>query len=315
MVMCKSKYKAELLRLKCERFKEAFEWIRDRELSISLAEYITMHADIEVMARMREPEYNWGVGRYLKIKDADALLAELRSTKDFLVKTFICKNPAITLDTFKDKTNADIAWSMYGFSQNRNVTIETVLAHPKIKWDANGLTLNPNMTYDIIKAHPEISWNMQILCLNRNITPEIVMANPREAWCLDYLFDNSNFTYDFIGASVGVIPWDSLHLEFFDSYLMTKQEWPNVEYDPYLMSMDPRATFEYVAKNKEKPWDFKILFKKRDFFKICEKDLQRRYYAANKIAAKFKEANANPEYTLCRRRLEREFSEITSDDI
>ncbi len=82
----------------------------------------------------------------------------------------------------------------YKFNQfvtsTRNITINTVLAHPEIKWELTHLAKCPGITVNDVLAHPELPWNYEELSENPHLTWEIVYNNPSIEWDINKLMIN-----------------------------------------------------------------------------------------------------------------------------
>jgi hypothetical protein len=90
---------------------------------------------------------------------------------------------------------------------------------------------------------------------------------------------------------------------------------PDKPWDWYSLSIHPNITWDVINDNLDKPWDWYYL--SRNEFK-CEKALfisrkYREHIAAFKIQTYWRRANEDPEYNLCKRRLDREYNDFFNE--
>ncbi len=74
-------------------------------------------------------------------------------------------------------------------------------------------------------------------------------------------------------------------------------------WDWSVMSRNPSVTFEHVLQHLDMPWDFNVICKKPFFLEPFEQER----VAAITIQRAFKKSMSNPNYTMCQKRLMREF--------
>ncbi len=126
---------------------------------------------------------------------------------------------------------------------------------------------------------------------NPNITWEIIQENPDKPWNYFELSKNSNITWDIIQANLDK-PWN----------------WKG-------LSCNPNITWENVKANPTKPWNWYSLswnpFKKNKEWFMNRK--YRELMAAFKIQTRWRKANEDPNYTLCKRRVNREYDVMCAE--
>ena len=48
-------------------------------------------------------------------------------------------------------------------SENPNITMEFIEAHPEYKWNWSNVSYNPNLTIEFIGSHPQYPWDWRII--------------------------------------------------------------------------------------------------------------------------------------------------------
>ena len=144
------------------------------------------------------------------------------------------------------------------------------------------------ITSQKIQKNGDKPWNWGTLSENPNITWDMVLQNPDETlnWCgLSY---NSNITWDIVRQNLDK-PWN----------------WSG-------LSLNSNITRDIVQQNPDKPWDWFELSRNPNF--LCADEDILEYYirqkAASCIQKWFREANMNPRYLLCQKRIYGEFEEL-----
>ena len=155
-------------------------------------------------------------------------------------------------------------------------------------WNWAFLSRNPNITWDIIKQNPDKPWDWNFVSSNSNITWDIIQKNPDKPWDWSYLSSNSNITWDII------------------------QQNPDKPWDWWNLSRNLNITWDIVQQNLDKPWNWSYLSLNPSF--LCsEEDIfyfYTRHKSACRIQMSFREANMNPKYLICQKRIYREFDEL-----
>ena len=113
-------------------------------------------------------------------------------------------------------------------------------------------------------------------------------ANPDKPWDWAGLSENPNITMEIVLANPDK-PWD----------------W---EY----LSYNPNITWEIIEDNLDKPWNWYWL--SENLFKIEKNRFMNRKFqehiATFRIQTRWRRANEDPEYELCRRRINREYNDL-----
>ena len=126
---------------------------------------------------------------------------------------------------------SSISWSY--ISENRNVTMETVLENPFLPWNYSHLSLNSNINYEIVKKHPDRRWNYKMLSLNPSITFDDVLANIDKDWDWNQISIHSNLK----------LAWIIELKDKLNFYWNGLSQNPNLEY-------------EWLIKFNKENWDF-----------------------------------------------------------
>ncbi len=180
-------------------------------------------------------------------------------------------NKYITLDILKD--NADKPWNYGYLSQNDHITWDIVKHFPGKPWDYSKLSSNRNITWEIIQDNPNLPWDFGAFCSNRNLTCDIVKNNPNLPWDYSRLSSNQNLTWDFVEGSQG------------SHGSQGSQGSPNIV------------------------WNWSYLSTNPSIFKLTDQDVKF-LSSVRYIQDMWRNALYNPKYTICRKRIMREFNEL-----
>lgn len=152
-------------------------------------------------------------------------------------------------------------------------------------------TSNKHVTMNIVKAHPNIQW--EYMTLYQKIPLNDIIHYP----------NLSLNTYYF-----GFLSWNaSLTLDFVLSNPFVNWFWMGV-------TSNVLFDFEQLENHNYLPWEWEYIGKNLSFLHVSEQELEqtaKRLFASNKIKRKFKEAISNPSFSICKRRLAKEFSEMS----
>jgi hypothetical protein len=222
----------------------------------------------------------------------------------------------ISFEDFID--NPGLPWDYTGLSFNPNIPIEYVLVHKHSHvWDWNGviqniksmkqvydalqhgvdlywpaLTRHQHITFDDIVNNKHLPWSWSCISQNPNILIQNVLDHPELPWNWSWLVhNNKHFTLDIISE---YCPKDC---EFSFGF------YPN------------QPTFEFIEKHlKEYPWSFYRLCASASLLEVADYDYNEyimKHFAARRIQRICKMAFSNPEFSICRKRLLREFSYLS----
>lgn len=203
-----------------------------------------------------------------------------------------------------------INWS--ALSMNRNITWYIVIENIHQPWNWSFLSQNHNITWDIVKNNINMPWIWESLSINPNITWEIIKNNLNYKWDWFYLSLNKNITLTIVNNNLDM-PWDLCNVinkcnDNNNTTCISKSK-NDVDYD----SLEGNITWDLLKKNIEEPWNWYNLSQNDNF--ICSEDEMAKLYLCNKsakcIQRYFQEANLNPYYLLCKKRLMYEFNEMT----
>ena len=85
---------------------------------------------------------------------------------------------------------------LFDLSANPNITLDFVLANPKLNWDFSGLSMNPNITWDMICQNFSMSFPIytRYTAKNPNITIDIIEKNLNLKWEFPLLVYNPSIS-------------------------------------------------------------------------------------------------------------------------
>jgi hypothetical protein len=237
-------------------------------------------------------------------------------TLEFIEKYFhhfmshwLAGNPNITIDFVFEYDLHTRDTFMCDFSLlNPSVTPELVKSYSDIPWDWYTLSKRPNFSP---KEHPEFPWNWNKYALNPNFNIENVPEN-----CLKELSWNQ------LSRNLDICSKDQLNKYSF--YI----NWGE-------MTKNPHITMDFVFNHPEFPWwyddlplnpncTFAVLMKYPaeriidNLYRICKSSLKvdkanfintqyKRHLAAYRIQQHWHLVRSDPNYALCRKKLERDF--------
>ena len=252
-------------------------------------------------------------------------------------------NPRITLEFIERHIDIykrdEYSWYLYEIFTMRIATIEFIerhLDHLISTGKSECINHNPNVTVEFIIKHPEISWDMRKIIINNpNITPESVQI----------IYGEDKFLWDLYSKRVSFdfahVPEDKLS-DLNWNYLSNSQHVKTAEviekYKKYInwsiLSSNPFITMEFVCYHPEFQWNCEGLLsnpncslemyeKYKEESKIglnifrnqlvAEKEAFiecrfREHLAAYRIQQCWNRARTDPNYALCRKKLEADWA-------
>lgn len=147
-------------------------------------------------------------------------------------------------------------------------------------------TCKNNYILDIIKF---LNNNWYNTSLNPSITWEFIKENINLPWNWNCISYNPNITWEIIKKNPDKIC-----------------NWYNISYNPNI-------TWQIIKDNLDKPWNYNNLSKNPNLFKfpLQEKVKYIKEYCAKRVIWKYWfQSITNPEYMLCRKRLNIEFKSM-----
>ena len=135
----------------------------------------------------------------------------------------------------------------------------------------------------LAKKYP---WKWTSLSYNPNITWDIVEKNMDQPWIWSKLSSHPNITWEIIQAN------------------------PDRSWNLNCVSLNRNITWDVVQANPDTPWDWACLSRNPSLFKIDMPRVLREYFAQRTIAKHWRTAIGNPEYSVCRKRLMKEYGEL-----
>ena len=235
-------------------------------------------------------------------------------------------NPRLTYEFVSQ--NRDIPWISYFVSRNVSLTIEIIRKDKHFPWDWRTLSENKSFTYEMIMDNSDLPWNMYGLCLNPNLShDQLVQINarvykiPRDYSRVMYfaLANNPQLTFEDIIRNPDK-PWCFEHLcrnaPFFHKELSRSRLYIPHDYDAIPCTHIPHA---YDTCWTSLPWnipelmDVVTLTMSEELINAIKVKYARIWFAKAHICRVIFEAFTNPRYTLCRKRLEKEYKELCED--
>jgi hypothetical protein len=171
--------------------------------------------------------------------------------------------------------------------QHSIITYDIIKANPDKPWSWRFFSLNTNVTWEFVESHPEIPWDFDLLTMNPNITLAIINGNPGKGWCmykclqkLEWKALNALNALDALDALDALEDLHALHA---------------------LYAFDASNTDAIVANILCNAYIFNVDTEMHPFVK-----------AATLIQCAWRNAIANPEMLICKKRLWREHNECFS---
>jgi len=218
-------------------------------------------------------------------------------------------------------------------SHNPNVTVEFIIKHPEIWWDMRVISeYNPNITPEIVVANPELKWDWDMLIIRPNFSPSDYRDPEFELFWRRYSSSNPAFDFRYVpDKKLSSLNWEYLsqsnHIQTVEAIEKYKKyiNWRKLSASQFI-------TMKFVKDHPEYPWDcegllmntncsletyetHKYLVPTHLQLKIFEKSLKtekdafidpkiREYLAAYRIQQCWIRARTDPNYALCRKKLE-----------
>lgn len=244
-------------------------------------------------------------------------------------------NPNITW-SFVLEYNA-YPWSYTALSLNPNITWQIVQAYPHRPWNVYNLmthvdpfllyqanpnvgfyghllSKNPRLTWDFISSHEELLENLDDYSMHKCITWDVVKNNMDLKWDWRKVSANPNITWKIICENPDY-PWDwcGISANLNVNYKLICENPSTNWYFRHIRNYEG-LTWKIISKKIYMPWHMRLVFKHL-FFGVDTETLicmKRQKDAARKIQKVWREVVTNPEHPVCRRRLMREFNEMTT---
>ncbi len=238
------------------------------------------------------------------------------------------KNPRFDFDwvyTFQDKP-----WNWEQLS--KLATIPLLRKYPMFEWNWDVVTCSSEITTTEMVKNSDLPWQVENLQfmeieeedieflrmyeddinwtdISHSAPLKIVRQTMDLPWfCHEIDLENKPITQDdldFLHESSDDYIWNWARLSFITPFeLISKNK--HMGWEPELLSSNPTFTYDDVQNHPDLPWDLTIT--------PCEpiERIIRRWVAANLIIRRFKMAISNPEYKMCRDRLNKEFKNMAS---
>lgn len=225
-------------------------------------------------------------------------------------------------------------------SQNPNVTVEFIRKHPDIDWDMYEISSNnPNITPEIVMANLDLDWDIDYLAGRSNFSLKDVQNIYGE-----HQFKWARYSMYSLSFNFASVPEDKLSMlnwEYLSQSPHVKTAEVIEKYKKYIdwhmLSLSPHITMKFVNDHPEYPW------KSHEFFRnpncslemyekyksevpthirlkildcplVADKEafIEERYrehLSAYRIQQCWFRARTDPNYALCRKKLEADWGE------
>jgi hypothetical protein len=224
---------------------------------------------------------------------------------------------SMTMKEFEE--NPDLPWDFYNLSYNKNLDLDYVLANIDKRWDWFGIY----STHDAKRLMcctdtPDHRYKYFALSGNKYLTRNDVNAHPHENWNGIRLLENKIKTLDEIVnhfdnecvisddyIKISMIP----HLRIDEILKHGNIYWSWLHLSEYLETI----SIEDVEARPELPWSWHHLSRNPKILEVSDKEYEeaaKAIIAANKIKRQFRRAMTDPTYTMCVKRLRKEFDEM-----
>jgi hypothetical protein len=213
--------------------------------------------------------------------------------------------------------NADLPWCWISVGNGGDVTAELIESNSDKPWDWAGLSRRSDViTWDFVRAHADKPWDWRELSRSTIVTPEIILAaeHDRFPWDWSHVSLNPNVSYAFlikhmdrpwIWAYLSVNPgiaWPDIQRGLEDPDAQDKK----CQWDMQRIVYRKDIPWEFVAKHPDLPWDAQTVVNL--FSWDTSRDI-----AAVQIQRAWRRANADPNSSLCRKRLMREHADMQEE--
>lgn len=248
-------------------------------------------------------------------------------------------HPDLTLEVLKKHPQK--AWAFHEFHTHPNFTFEWVAEFPNKYWDWNRLSVKAGIQ-DLLKW-PELGFNWSIV--TDRIHYRDIMEHPDLPWEFN-MYSIKNIREEHIPffemfqdripewkwpRFVKCTNWNtfkkSMHLPWFWFASDVNINPDEFEPDDVPIIRDLGVMFNWIKltmyvpidiinANPDLPWVREFLQWNKTTWKVPSQRIEdciRMWTAANTIKRYWKEANSNPGYVVCRKRLQREFKELVTE--
>ena len=258
---------------------------------------------------------------------------------------YVSCNPNLTLDYVTE--NSDHNWDWRWISSNKAITFEMIESNPNLPWQWSQVSINPNVKLEHVLKHIEKPWCWYSLTVHPNITLDMIKSHPNLPWQKASLTYNPSFTPahiedPFIWREHNLFVWGQSK-----SYVQAALCRNDIICLDYVLSLslgsDDATKWRFFSKNKNMTWDIALKYKNEpglDWKEICKNVPLRcqdiidhpeipwqwhslllnphlmkptleeiRELFCSKIICKWVfHCFTNPNFLMCRRRLEREYN-------
>lgn len=241
--------------------------------------------------------------------------------------TGISFNPNITIEFIEKFYNK--GWSWYGISKNSNITLGIIEKHPEKPWVLEGIHNNPNLTTDYIIKHIDEFKELHCLrCLrvssrfsgNPNLTADILEKFPHYPWEWNFIFSNPNIKLDTILKYTQQL--DEKKIYYTRTYCRNSsitmdiiEKHPEIVWEMPSICYNPNLTFDFIERNINKLTvsDFETIIQNPLNYTHRYLEKLRKHMCAFRIQCYWRKCYYDPNYTVCKKRLVREWEELSRE--
>lgn len=227
-------------------------------------------------------------------------------------------------------------------TSNPNVTLDFLRKHDfdvVRNWPRtfNFSKCNPNVTPELVKNNPYVFWHWCALTARANFSP---IKNPEFPWDWAYYHENPNFTFDAVADDkLSLLNWDviSMHKQLTINQIIKYMNYINWS----AFTKNQHITMKFVDDHPEFPWVYENLTMNENctlevfnrykhtippphlIYKLINKPLlsdkeafiepeYKRHLAAYRIQQHWNLVRTDPNYALCRKKLNKEYDDYAS---
>ena len=220
-------------------------------------------------------------------------------------------NPNITWDIVKE--NLERPWSWKELSFNPNMTMDIIMNNRDIPWVLDMLSFNRNVTWDFVQTHLDLPWKWDVLSAHSCIGWDVIKKNPQYPWSHYMISNNPNITIDIINEHPNHMwYWAFLamnpHISLEDLENAKVNDFV-IEY--WYFGKNSSVTWNEYDKNRCRLSSMAWIYR-QDVF-VSDEDLVehfRKVRSARKIEQAWLKCLYDPNFYMCKKRLQREFMEL-----
>lgn len=260
----------------------------------------------------------------------------LERVTDFSNNIELSEHPDLTLSIIKKYSN--VAWNFNSMMYLPQFNMDWVEAFPSQYWDWNELSMRASI--DDVNKHPNLFWNWRLL--SQKFSHDVIMNNPHHPWdftCMNIrpittehvpffrFFKHKipqwkwheharRITWSVLKETID-LPW----AWYIDEVHVTTDEFlPDDIWIPMMfidlcnwIDLTINVHIDIINEYPTLPWRMDYIQWNRTAWKTKVQSIDsciREWSAASTIKRYWKNAISNPEYSLCKKRIQTEFKEL-----